>query len=251
MKNLEETVSTQRVALDGKLKQAKENSKAAEAQVAVFRAELVQIKKEKSKLSAKLKVVEDENAQFKKNTAVLKQEVKDLEKEVIHKTKLQEADRKIFEREKESFKKRIEKSKNSLKHSNTQTENFKCEVCELVSPSESNLADHSKSNHKETSESFSQTIEIQPKSKPFVQYPCFYCGIIIQSESHLLEHFKKCEISGETKKENDEDNATKMYQALSKIFQLQVTTRFPCDICPETFEFDSMLEMHMMFKHPS
>ena len=92
---------------------------------------------------------------------------------------------------------------------------------------------------------------VDTKSKSSVQYPCFYCGIIIQSESQLLEHFKKCEISGETKKENDEDNATKMYQALSKIFQLQVTTRFPCDICPETFEFESMLEMHMMFKHPS
>ena len=102
--NLEETVSTQRVALDGKFKQAKENSKAAEDQVAVFRAELIQIKKEKSKLSAKLKVVEDENVQFKENTTVLKQEVKDLEKEVIHKTKLQEADRKNFEREKVSFK---------------------------------------------------------------------------------------------------------------------------------------------------
>ena len=130
------------------------------------------------------------------------------------------------------------------------------EVCELISHSESKLADHSKSKHKETSESFSQTMEINLNTKPFVQYECFYCGILIQSESHLSEHFEKCEIIGEQnqikmKKESDENKATKMYHALSKVFQLQVTKRFPCVICPETFEFDSMLELHMMLGHPS
>ena len=175
---------------------------------------------------------------------------------MIHKTKLQEADRKTFEKEKESFKKRIGKSKNNLKDSDTQTEAFECKVCELASPSESKLEDHIKSKHKTTSESFSQTMEILSNTESFVQYKCFYCGILIQSESHLSEHFEKCKIIGkqnqiEMKKESHENQATKMYEALSKVFQPQVTKRFPCIICPETFEFDSMLALRMMLGHPS
>ena len=114
-----------------------------------------------------MKGLEEENAQYREKTAVLKQEVKDLEKEVIHKTKLQEGEKKTFEKERESFRKRVSQlTPKSSKDSNIQTDTFECEFCELVCPSESLLVNHIKSSHKETSDSFSQQVKLSQIPKP-------------------------------------------------------------------------------------
>ena len=105
--------------------------------------------------------------------------------------------------------------------------------------------------------SFSQTREIKSTTKAFIQFPCFYCRILIQSGSHLSEHFEDCKRFGEQKlieikKESDENNATKIYPTRQRSFNYKqlLWKMIPCDICSETFEFDRMLKLHMMFNHP-
>ena len=128
---------------------------------------------------------------------------------------------------------------------------------------------------KKTTDSFSQTDEIRPafkKCAQFVSYSCFYCGKLITSQRYLSEHVKKC-ISlpdqnlnkrnpaftlfsdqnkldcNKSEPQIGQNSAIDVYHSLLTALQKQTLRKLPCDKCKETFESESVLELHKMFSH--
>ena len=136
----------------------------------------------------------------------------------------------------------INNNKNDKKSSTSQTDVFKCEICAVVSLSEIESSNHISTIHKNTSTSFSQTEETKPESESFVQYPCFYCGNMISSKTHLSDHISKCSFfvdkNSNSVVERDkfnevnksEDPNSVMLNLLSE-FQKRTFQKFPCDVC--------------------
>ena len=85
----------------------------------------------------------------------------------------------------------------------SQTDDVECNICSVVFLSEANLEDHIARNHKNKSNSltqtsastfsmiskYQQTIVDKPTFKP---YECFYCETSIISEVFLTNHVKTC-----------------------------------------------------------
>ena len=117
---------------------------------------------------------------------------------------------------------------------------------------------------------FNQTEENPPsfvKCKPFVPYPCFYCGKVIKSRSCLSVHIKECKslpnyqnmnirnldfkvLSDQNSiKSDDPNSAINVYHSLLSALQNPTFRKLPCDKCNEVFESENVLELHMMFSH--
>ena len=103
--------------------------------------------------------------------------------------------------------------------------------------------------------------ETQSKSSQFLPYPCFYCGITITSKSYLREHVNRCKSFQEQNVVNvlknnanitpaeDQTSALNVYQGLLRALQKQPPRKLPCDLCNETFESESVLDLHKMLAH--
>ena len=277
--DLKETVAFQKDALDDKFKLAKEKSKVIDDEIAVFRDELIQVKKERSKIGSQVKSLQDENAHLKSEIKCHKHECDDLQKDLKKITKKHETDVNRLEKEKESVKKnanklkeqvldleqQIEESKIVVKNKvfSTQTEEaYECHNCAKAYPSEQDLVDHIESNHhKKTTESYSQTSNIDVKTfsesnTAFVEYQCFYCGFLVKSRTSLLEHSTSCGklvrkplVTNAVPVVKNEDQMN-VFKSYLQHLQTITSRKFQCMICQETFEFDTLLEMHKMFTHP-
>ena len=108
------------------------------------------------------------------------------------------------------------------------------------------------SDQKKTKDIYNQT---SATNEYFSEYPCFYCGFAIKSRSCLTEHSALCEelafrdrvnILGTSESEN------RMDVIQSCLLQLQERSNriLQCNICQETFKFNTLFEMHKMFSHP-
>lgn len=153
---------------------------------------------------------------------------------------------------------------NNRNEASTQTQILECEICKETFTSETELKYHMTTKHKETSESFSQTSENNLTGRgsqsevtdKFLQYPCFYCGAIIYSEIHLSQHYVICRDStyqyqckAEPQKSNEKRDASQTYCKFFSDLHNHLHPKIPCDKCNETFESQSILQLHKMVSH--
>ena len=269
IKNLEKLLASQKAAIDDNFKQAKDNSKIAEEEMAVHREEWIQIKKEKNKLGAQVKTLQVDNDHLISEIKFYKNEAEECNKALTKSTKKHEEKLVKIERENEhlkvnekdsqtqilELKQKIEQLKPSVKkkESGTQTESS-CNLCAKIFLAEHELIQHVKSHHcKKTKDTFSQTSEVVF----FLEYECFYCGFLIESENSLLEHRVVCKPPGDkdfiknVKINVKSENRNQMELPQSYLLQIQAHNGRPyqCDICQESFDYTTMFEMHKMFSH--
>ena len=128
------------------------------------------------------------------------------------------------------------------------TDFVNCKICDVASFNEASLADHVYRHHKETSNfatqsstpkaisSFQQT---ETKDEEFVPYNCFYCNILISNKAYLTEHVKKCSDMLEER------------SAMMMLINAFKRPKVPCDICHQTFESATSVQIHKMCEHDS
>ena len=100
----------------------------------------------------------------------------------------------------------------------------------------------------------------------FKVYPCYYCGLDINTESDLIKHRGEYEIgvpnSSSVMLRMDKckmdcsrlvgtNSAIEVYHSLLKaLIRKETFKKLTCEVCHEKFENESMLELHKMFSHP-
>ena len=215
----------------------------------------------------KLKEVEKEKKGAAKKNEKLHQEVDELcqrvealEKEVIEKVytiKVKDNACMKFKKQKEELENRFNKA---LQEPKTEVmKKFKCESCDFFAESTVRLSHHIKRNH--FKDQTCQTSNLGNSEKRsewfFSEYSCFYCGYIIWTNESLQKHISECHETGEViikKIENCRDpKELNMNEALeSYLSHIQTITArvLKCDICQETFEYETLFGLHKIFTHP-
>ena len=267
LKNLEETVTNQKLALDEQFKRVKDALKATEDQKGVFRAELLKVKNERNKLGAQLKSLEDENEQLMIEAKVLKKENIDIKKAAANNKKKHEQEVKDLEKEKEiigtnvcQLTSKVEALEQQVKDFNWKK--FECPLCDHKAENLGKIKNHVRTNH--TKDVYSQVGEFNEDeaNKPqFAIYPCFYCGKRITSILDLKEHIPvcitiqdftpyQCDVCGAQCADECELGRHRTKYHYLETFSAEFESEFfYCDICPLNYRTIAELKLHRIECH--
>ena len=212
-----------------------------------------------------------ENKQVIENLDIVSKELKNLTNQV-NKEKKVEA-KKMKKQEKKEF---IETLK-------LKPEQFACDSCDLILESLGKLKQHVISVHvtststqtsiKESDDKSVQsdmlgslnnmvTQTFEERDLEVEKYPCYYCGIDIVSEKHLIAHRIKCRgmsrVFGELglPPNNPRSSTTSAESTMNEALALYLlhqqkmaARKYQCDICLNNFDSESLLGMHRVFTH--
>ena len=158
-----------------------------------------------------------------------------------------------FKKEKEELEKRFNQALQEPKTGHVKK--FKCEFCDYCEESEARLTRHMKKNpyRDQTCQTSACDNSEERSESVFSEYPCFYCGYKIRTKESLQRHLYQCHETGLVITNCEDPEAPGMNDAMeSYLSHLQTITDrvLKCDICQQTFEYETLFGMHMIFSHP-
>ena len=279
------SLKKQIVRLEDLLQSERNRVKSLEDQIGEFRGKLLDIKKEKSDLNSQLKAHKTQLTDLKSKNMKIHETNKDLEVQLALKNEnlnLKQNETKVINEEKESLKTKLDQCLSEidsfkLERNLKKQVILECNLCDMICESAVDLSQHVRAKHvkHQVSQTRIQDVAVSTQTEEILEiteteYPCFYCGQIINSSGfNLARHLSECSELGllDEDTNNEPKTPTEPYfppspplppllfppplfppHPFSPLvgFQKQV----PCYRCDENFPHEVVLKRHYEEVHP-